>query len=240
MPRSNSLPFLRRGSSRSCRRPTRLASRRAAKAITCRSAARPEPIRGAENAEIRCRIGAKSGAAFRRNHLPLSTEIRCRFAPIFADLRLERDQRAAAPQFAAVGVDQLIAKAEFQAHTPWHRLARQFSAKISKTQGVSKGKSALPQSFRRQFELAHTAEQLPSPPPDATGAPRAAQRKSGRGNRRGGRTPVRSAPPRSLRCQLSCPLWRIAVRHLSSRLTWGRGGAHVGAAACEVSPDTLT
>jgi hypothetical protein len=39
---------------------------------------------GAENAEIRCRIGAKSGAAFRRNHLPLSTEIRCRFAPIFA------------------------------------------------------------------------------------------------------------------------------------------------------------
>src|SRR5205085_1623068 len=52
--------------------------------ITCRSAARPEPIRGAENAEIRCRIGAKSGAAFRRNHLPLSTEIRCRFAPIFA------------------------------------------------------------------------------------------------------------------------------------------------------------
>jgi hypothetical protein len=156
MPRSNSLPFLRRGSSRSCRRPTRLASRRAAKAITCRSAARPEPIRGAENAEIRCRIGAKSGAAFHRNHLPLSTEIRCRFAPIFADLRLERDQRAAAPQFAAVGVDQLIAKAEFQAHTPWHRLARQFSAKISKTQGVSKGKSALPQSFRRQFELAHT------------------------------------------------------------------------------------
>src|SRR5580693_6417633 len=53
-------------------------------AITCRSTARPEPIRGAENADIRCRIGAKSGAAFRRNHLPLSTEIRCRFAPIFA------------------------------------------------------------------------------------------------------------------------------------------------------------
>jgi hypothetical protein len=53
-------------------------------AITCRSAARPEPIRGAENAEIRCRIGAKSPAAFRRNHPPLSTEIRCRFAPIFA------------------------------------------------------------------------------------------------------------------------------------------------------------
>jgi hypothetical protein len=34
----------------------------------------PKPIRGAENAEIECRIGAKSGAAFRRNHLPLSTE----------------------------------------------------------------------------------------------------------------------------------------------------------------------
>ena len=32
----------------------------------------------------RCRIGPKSGAAFRRNHLPLSTETRCRFAPIFA------------------------------------------------------------------------------------------------------------------------------------------------------------
>jgi hypothetical protein len=46
----------------------------------------PKPIRGAENAEIGCRIGAKSGAAFRRNHLPLSTEIRCRFAPIFAGL----------------------------------------------------------------------------------------------------------------------------------------------------------
>ena len=44
----------------------------------------PKPVRGAENAEIGCRIGAKSGAAFRRNHLPLSTEIRCRFAPIFA------------------------------------------------------------------------------------------------------------------------------------------------------------
>jgi hypothetical protein len=44
----------------------------------------PKPVRGAENAEIRCRIGAKSGAAFRRNHPPLSTEIRCRFAPIFA------------------------------------------------------------------------------------------------------------------------------------------------------------
>jgi len=42
------------------------------------------PIRGAENAEIGCRIGAKSGAAIRRNHLPLSTEITCRFAPIFA------------------------------------------------------------------------------------------------------------------------------------------------------------
>jgi hypothetical protein len=53
-------------------------------AITCRSAATPKPNRGAENAEIGCRIGAKSGAAFRRNHLPLSTEIRCRFAPIFA------------------------------------------------------------------------------------------------------------------------------------------------------------
>src|ERR1700745_4252601 len=36
-------------------------------------------------AEIRCRIGAKSPAAFHRNHLPLSTEIRCQFAPIFAD-----------------------------------------------------------------------------------------------------------------------------------------------------------
>jgi hypothetical protein len=44
----------------------------------------PKPIRGAENAEIGCRIGAKSGADFRRNHLPISTEIRCRFAPIFA------------------------------------------------------------------------------------------------------------------------------------------------------------
>jgi DNA-binding winged helix-turn-helix (wHTH) protein len=53
-------------------------------AITCRSAATPKPTRGAENAEIRCRIGAKSGAAFRRNHLPLSTEIRCRVPPIFA------------------------------------------------------------------------------------------------------------------------------------------------------------
>jgi hypothetical protein len=42
---------------------------------------------GAENAEIGCRIGAKSGAAFRRNHLPLSTEIRCCFAPIFAIMR---------------------------------------------------------------------------------------------------------------------------------------------------------
>ena len=61
-------------------------------AITCRSAARPEPIRGAENAEIRCRIGAKSGAAFRRNHLPLSTEIRCRFAPIFAGQSSEQEQ----------------------------------------------------------------------------------------------------------------------------------------------------
>jgi hypothetical protein len=46
----------------------------------------PKPIRGAENAEIGCRIGAKSGADFRRNHLPISTEIRCRFAPIFAEL----------------------------------------------------------------------------------------------------------------------------------------------------------
>jgi hypothetical protein len=34
----------------------------------------PKPIRGAENPEIEGRIGAKSGAAFRRNHLPLSTE----------------------------------------------------------------------------------------------------------------------------------------------------------------------
>jgi hypothetical protein len=41
---------------------------------------------GAEDAEIGCRIGAKSGAAFRRNHLPISTEIRCRFAPIFAGM----------------------------------------------------------------------------------------------------------------------------------------------------------
>jgi hypothetical protein len=55
-----------------------------ARQIIEQHAARPEPIRGAENAEIRCRIGAKSHAAFRRNHLPLSTEIRCRFAPIFA------------------------------------------------------------------------------------------------------------------------------------------------------------
>ena len=47
----------------------------------------PKPIRGAENAEIGCRIGAKSGADFRRNHLPISTEIRCRFAPIFAPER---------------------------------------------------------------------------------------------------------------------------------------------------------
>jgi len=42
-------------------------------------------VRGAENAEIGCRIGAKSGAAFRRNQVPLSTEIGCRFAPIFAN-----------------------------------------------------------------------------------------------------------------------------------------------------------
>jgi hypothetical protein len=34
--------------------------------------------------EIGCRIGAKSGVAFRRNRLPRSTEISCRFAPIFA------------------------------------------------------------------------------------------------------------------------------------------------------------
>ena len=54
-------------------------------AITCRAAAMPKPNQGAENAEIGGRIGAKSGAAFRRNHLPISTEIRCRFAPIFAD-----------------------------------------------------------------------------------------------------------------------------------------------------------
>jgi hypothetical protein len=33
----------------------------------------PKPIRGAENAEIECRIGAKSGAA--------SAEITCRFQP---------------------------------------------------------------------------------------------------------------------------------------------------------------
>src|SRR6266446_10669700 len=56
-------------------------------AITCRSAAMPKPTKGAENAEIGCRIGAKSGAAFRRNHLRPSTEIRCRFAPIFAGWR---------------------------------------------------------------------------------------------------------------------------------------------------------
>jgi hypothetical protein len=50
----------------------------------------PKPIRDAESAEIGCRIGAKSGAAFRRNHLPLSTEIRCRFAPIFAPKQKQR------------------------------------------------------------------------------------------------------------------------------------------------------
>jgi hypothetical protein len=44
----------------------------------------PKPNQGAENAEIGCRIGAKSGADVPRNHLPISTEIRCRFAPIFA------------------------------------------------------------------------------------------------------------------------------------------------------------
>src|SRR6201988_268007 len=62
-------------------------------AITCRSEAMQKPTRGAKNAEIRCRIGAKSPAAFRRNHLPLSTEIRCRFAPIFA---MEERQQAEA------------------------------------------------------------------------------------------------------------------------------------------------
>src|SRR3982075_609648 len=65
-------------------------------AITCRSAAMPKPVRGAENAEIGCRIGAKSGAAFRRNHLPLSTEIRCRFAPIFATSGGMREKQRAA------------------------------------------------------------------------------------------------------------------------------------------------
>ena len=58
-------------------------------AVTCRAAAMPKPNQGAENAEIGCRIGAKSGAAFRRNHLPISTEIRCRFAPIFASVSLQ-------------------------------------------------------------------------------------------------------------------------------------------------------
>jgi len=44
-----------------------------------------ERCRGRRN---RCRIGAKPPAAFRQNHLPLSIEIRCRFAPIFAPERM--------------------------------------------------------------------------------------------------------------------------------------------------------
>jgi hypothetical protein len=42
-------------------------------AITCRSAARPEPIRGAKT--------PRSGAGLGRNQVPLSAEITCRLRP---------------------------------------------------------------------------------------------------------------------------------------------------------------
>ena len=59
-------------------------------------------------------------------------------------------------------------------------------------------------------------EQLPSPSPDATGASRAAQRKSRRCECGGDCTSVRSARSRPFRRQLSSPLWRIAVRHFAA------------------------
>src|SRR6202011_1755764 len=91
-------------------------------AITCRSAASAEPIRGAENAEIRCRIGAKSPAAFRRNRLPLSTEIRCRFAPIFCTGggRFSRDKHGSRPESCPGGIRHLGGAKSDQALV-WHR-----------------------------------------------------------------------------------------------------------------------
>jgi hypothetical protein len=79
------------------------------------------------------------------------------------------------------------------------------------------------------------SEQLSPPPPDATGAARATQRKFGRGHCRRGRAPVRSSPPRPFRRGLLRSLWRIAVRHVASGLSWRRDRASLGAAACEGS-----
>jgi hypothetical protein len=78
------------------------------------------------------------------------------------------------------------------------------------------------------------SEQLSPPPPDATGAARATQRKFGRGHCRRGRAPVRSPPPRPFRRGLLRSLWRIAVRHVASgspggvtELTLGRSRVKV-------------
>src|SRR5262249_4239245 len=43
-------------------------------AAACRSVAISKPIRGAENAEIECRFGAKSGATFNRNPVPVCSD----------------------------------------------------------------------------------------------------------------------------------------------------------------------
>ena len=85
----------------------------------------------------------------------------------------------------------------------------------------------------REEHLGGEPEQLSSPPSDAAGAPRAAERRSGRGRLRRGRAAVRSTPPRPFRRELSSPLWQTAVRHFAAAAR--SGGAYAGPAACEVS-----
>src|SRR5262249_11943507 len=82
--------------------------------------------------------------------------------------------------------------------------------------------------------------QLPSPPLNATDAPRPAERDAGCGQRLRGREAARLPRSRPSRRQLSGLVWRTAVSHSAARLTSGSGRTHARQAPHETFVTALT
>src|SRR5208282_1782780 len=81
----------------------------------------------------------------------------------------------------------------------------------------------------------HEPDQLPSPPSDVAGVSHLVARRPRGGKRLGGRAALWLPPPRPFRSRLSCPLRRVAVRHLAAELASGNSPSRAAqpAATCE-------
>src|SRR6516165_12391863 len=91
-----------------------------------------------------------------------------------------------------------------------------------------------------QRAFRHGPKQIPLSLRDATGAPRPAERKFGRGECLGSRRTIRLPWSRSLRHSLSVVVRRITLGHSAARLASRRSRAHSGSAKCKIFVTPLT